>query len=82
LKTAHPTIEEEIKTIDVKVYGHAMVRPLPGYIKGDVRKKLSQGIQGKIHFAHSDLSGISIFEEAFYQGHHAAQQTIAKLRSV
>jgi hypothetical protein len=32
-----------------------------------------------IFFAHSDLSGISIFEEAFYHGNRAAQAVLAAI---
>jgi hypothetical protein len=45
-----------------------MVSPVPGFIFGSAKKEASKNICGKIFFAHSDLSGISIFEEAFHQG--------------
>jgi hypothetical protein len=35
---------------------------------------------GPIRFAHSDLSGFSIFEEAQYRGVLAAEQTLEALR--
>ncbi len=32
--------------------------------------------QGRLHFAHSDLSAYSVFEEAFFHGTRAAGQTL------
>jgi hypothetical protein len=30
-----------------------------------------------VYFAHSDLSGVALFEEAFYQGLRAAEEVLA-----
>lgn len=54
-----------------------MISPHKGFIHGDVKKQLQQPIDNKIFFAHTDLAGISIFEEAFYQGIKAAKQILA-----
>jgi len=77
LSAAHPDIAEYISHIDVMVWGHAMAQPLTGMIHGDIRSRLQQSV-GNIHFAHTDLAGISIFEEAFYQGIKAAKNIIAE----
>lgn len=69
----HPEIREDIERIDVWVWGHGMITPRPGFIHGEARKKAQLPL-GNIHFAHSDLSGISIFEEAFAQGLRAAAE--------
>jgi hypothetical protein len=45
-----------------------MISPVPHFIFGSSKQKAAQTIANKIFFAHSDLSGISIFEEAFHQG--------------
>lgn len=76
LKTAHPKIEDFILEIDFHKIGHAMIAPVPNQIFGKEAKKSRENIQGKIYFAHSDLSGISIFEEAFHHGINAAKQMI------
>ncbi|MFY7899746.1 MAG: FAD-dependent oxidoreductase [Chitinophagaceae bacterium] len=81
LKVVHPNIADATKQIDVMVWGHAMAQPLPNLIHSDIRKKLQQSINNKIHFAHTDLAGISIFEEAFYQGIHAAKKVIEQLNN-
>ncbi|MCT2408015.1 NAD(P)-binding protein [Chryseobacterium antibioticum] len=76
LKKAHPLIEDFILEMDFHKIGHAMIAPVPGQIFGEETQKAKEPIDGKIFFAHTDLSGISIFEEAFYQGLRIAQQMI------
>jgi hypothetical protein len=76
LQKIHPNIREATEELNVMIWGHAMAQPLPGIIHGDLRKNLSASIGNKIHFAHTDLAGISIFEEAFYQGIGAANKII------
>jgi monoamine oxidase len=72
LKRIHPNIEEAMEELNVQLWGHAMAQPLPGMIHGDVRQRLSASINNRIHFAHTDLAGVSLFEEGFYQGLNAA----------
>ncbi|WP_052248345.1 NAD(P)-binding protein [Chryseobacterium taiwanense] len=74
LKKAHPLIEDFIIEMQLHKIGHAMIAPVPNQIFGNLKAK--EPIDGKVFFAHSDLSGISIFEEAFYQGLRAASQMI------
>ncbi|UFH56809.1 NAD(P)/FAD-dependent oxidoreductase [Spirosoma sp. KNUC1025] len=74
LELAHPGLTSFVSQADVWVWGHGMIAPTPGFIWGADRQQASQSIAGRVHFAHSDLSGISIFEEAFYQGIRAAQE--------
>ena len=77
LRKAHPKIEESILKIDIKLWGHAMIRPIIGFIHGQARHEAQQSLNNKIHFAHSDLSGVSIFEEAFFYGYEAAGKVIS-----
>ena len=65
LQKAHPGIEEQITNIDVWIWGHGMILPEPG-LKMALQNATSTN--DKLHLAHTDLSGISIFEEAFHQG--------------
>jgi len=58
--------------------GHAMVRPMPGTISSEERVKLKRRDK-RILFANSDLSGISIFEEAQFHGVEAAQGVLRPL---
>ncbi|MFD2892469.1 FAD-dependent oxidoreductase [Flavobacterium chuncheonense] len=68
LEIAHPGIEKYILDIEIHRIGHGMISPVPNFIKGNVIKEVSKNIENKVFFAHSDLAGISIFEEAFHQG--------------
>lgn len=77
---AHPDAYLSVNNIDIRVWGHAMIRPVKNYIWGEERQKLKMPLNGNVFFAHSDLSGISIFEEAFYQGIRAADELIASLK--
>ncbi|MBX9694261.1 MAG: FAD-dependent oxidoreductase, partial [Cyanobacteria bacterium] len=79
LERMHPGISNEIISIDLWPWGHGMVRPSVGYIWGDDRKILKEN-QGRVHFAHSDMSGISNFEEAQYQGVEAAKRILAEMK--
>ncbi|HNP47850.1 MAG TPA: FAD-dependent oxidoreductase [Bacteroidia bacterium] len=76
LEQAHPGIGKEITTIDVWLWGHAMIRPEKNFMFSQVRQEAGKPIEGKIFFAHSDLSGMSIFEEAFSQGIRAAKEIL------
>jgi predicted NAD/FAD-binding protein len=79
LRKVHPNIEEATEEINIMVWGHAMAQTLPGMLHGTIRQELSVSIQNKIHFAHTDLAGISIFEEGFYQGLAAAKKVTEQL---
>ncbi|RZJ52819.1 MAG: NAD(P)/FAD-dependent oxidoreductase [Flavobacterium sp.] len=76
LKIAHPDIEEFTEEIEIFLLGHGMISPAPGFIFGEAKQKAKQNISKKIYFAHSDLSGISIFEEAFHQGINVVNQIL------
>ena len=72
LLRVHPQLETHIENIDVRVWGHAMIRPTPGFIWGAARQAAGAH-QPPLYFAHSDLSGISIFEEAYCRGCEAGR---------
>jgi hypothetical protein len=76
LKVPHPRIEKEILEMNVWLWGHGMIMPSPGFIWSKNRLSASSSWEKKIHFAHSDLGGISIFEEAFYHGHRSAKAVL------
>lgn len=75
LRRAHPDMDGLAERLDVMRWGHAMIRPNPGFIWGGARQAASQPYRG-VHFAHSDLSGVSLFEEAFYHGLRAAEEVL------
>ncbi|WP_370388572.1 FAD-dependent oxidoreductase [Snodgrassella alvi] len=61
----------------ISLRGHAMAVPQPGYLTNAGLMAL-RSYQGRLQFAHSDLSGYSIFEEACYWGKRAAEQILAQ----
>ena len=75
LSRAHPEIRDLTERLDLMRWGHAMVRPKPGFIWGGAREKAKQPFRS-IHFAHTDLSGVPLFEEAFYHGLRAAEEVL------
>lgn len=76
LARVHQGIAEEIENVDVWVWGHGMIRPTPGFIWSEARKSAAKPYQDKIFFAHSDVGGVSLFEEAFAQGIRAAKEAL------
>ena len=79
LEHAHPDIRTLATRVDVVRWGHAMVRPAPGFVFGGARAAAARAFQG-IHFANTDLSGVALFEEAFHHGIRAADEVLAELR--
>lgn len=78
LEKMHHGITSEVISIDLWPWGHGMISPSVGYIWGDTRKRMKESF-GKIYFAHSDMSGISNFEEAQYHGVEAAKKILASV---
>jgi hypothetical protein len=79
LEAAHPDIRDVTTRVDVVRWGHAMVRPSPGFVFGGARAAAARPMRG-IHFAHTDLSGVALFEEAFHHGIRAADEALAAIR--
>ena len=77
LEQAHADIRDCTRRLDVMRLGHAMIRPAVGFITSEARKRLEEW-DGPIQFASSDLSGISIFEEAQYRGVRAADRVLKR----
>ncbi|MCB1024608.1 MAG: FAD-dependent oxidoreductase [Acidobacteria bacterium] len=77
LAQAHPDIREITEKIDIMRWGHAMISPRQGFVWSGEREKAQKPYRN-IHFAHSDLSGIAIFEEAFHHGLRAAGEVLEK----
>ena len=75
LERAHPDIRQCVARIDVMRMGHAMIRPAVGFISSGQRKRWLQPLD-RVYFANSDLSGLSLFEEAQYRGVRAADRLL------
>lgn len=78
LLAMNPDLAGAIERIDVWRWGHAMARPVPGFLSDPARTAAIRGAP-PIWFAHSDLSGLSLFEEAHYRGVVAAERVMAHL---
>ena len=78
LGQAHPDIESLVTHVDVMLWGHAMIRPVPGFVWGAARRGAAAR-HGAVRFAHSDMSGISVFEEAQYHGVRAAEEVMREI---
>jgi hypothetical protein len=79
LSFAHPDLSQVAKRLEICRWGHAMVRPTPGLIFGETLRQARRSVAGTLHFAHSDLSGISVFENANWHGVRAAEEVLAAL---
>ena len=71
LAGVHPDLAQRVQQIDLMRYGHAMAIPVPG-ARGHAALAALRAVRGRIRFAHSDLAGYSVFEEAFTAGVEAA----------
>lgn len=72
LSVPHPDLRAKVTRIDVMRYGHAMSSPVPGIHGNTALRALQAPLPApwqRLQFAHSDLSGYSVFEEAFTHGH-------------
>jgi glycine/D-amino acid oxidase-like deaminating enzyme len=75
LARAHHDLAGKIDHIDVTFWGHGMIRPRVGSTWGPSRAAPI----GRVHFAHTDLSGLALFEEAFDHGLRAAREVAGAL---
>jgi glycine/D-amino acid oxidase-like deaminating enzyme len=76
LSVAHPNIRRCVTHVDMVRLGHAMVRPTVGFLGADARREREWAPRG-ILLAHSDISGLSLFEEAQFRGVQAANAALA-----
>ncbi|WP_035852351.1 NAD(P)/FAD-dependent oxidoreductase [Deefgea rivuli] len=64
-----------VKQVEITLRGHAMSSPTVGFLNNVGIQNLIQQ-NSRIQFAHSDLSGLSIFEEAAWWGDVAARRLL------
>jgi hypothetical protein len=81
LGPAHPDLRSLVERVDVYLWGHAMVRPRPGHLWSRALSASARPF-GRIHFAHTDLSGMALFEEAQYWGIRAAEAVMRERKHV
>lgn len=78
LERAHPDVRALASHIEVAFWGHGMIRPRTGSLFSGARAERARPA-GTIHFAHTDLSGLALFEEAFDHGLRAAREVAEAL---
>lgn len=69
-------LKQHVEALDITVRGHAMASPLRGFLSNKGTAAL-RGADGRMLFAHADLSGYSVFEEAAWWGYQAALRVLA-----
>lgn len=79
LARAHPELPTLATSLEVRRWGHAMVRPRPGFVFGGARLEAQASLHGSLHPAHSDLGGLALFEEANHFGVRAAERALEGL---
>lgn len=62
-----------VEAVDINIRAHAMRIPRPGYLD-DAQLAAVRAHRSRLLFAHSDLGGYSVFEEAAFWGVEAARQ--------
>jgi glycine/D-amino acid oxidase-like deaminating enzyme len=78
LEVAHPDLRQHVQRVELCRFGHGMVQPRVGTVWSPQRRAAATPM-GALHFAHSDLSGVALFEEAFHHGVRAAREVMAML---
>lgn len=78
LTRAHRDLGQLLERVDVFRWGHAMTRPVVGQ-RAALASLRTHAPLGPIHFAHTDLSGVALFEEAHDHGVRAAEEVVAAL---
>lgn len=77
IEKVHPELDGAVAAMDVWIWGHAMSRPTPNSIWPTTTHE--ERLPAGTFAAHSDQSGISIFEEAFYHGIVAGEAALKHL---
>lgn len=78
LSAPHPDLHERTSRIDVMVWGHAMPRPIPGFL-GAKPFEPNRRLGARTSFGHVDLPGMALFEEAQRAGVLAAEELLEVL---
>lgn len=72
LLRSNPDLDGAIRHVALWRWGHAMIRPVPGFVTRTAPQARA-ATRPPVFLAHSDISGLSLFEEAHYRGVEAAE---------
>ena len=82
LATTHPDLPDKLRRIDLTRHGHAMSIPRPG-VRGHpalaALRTAGMDSTPRLHWAHADVAGYSVFEEAFTAGDAAGRAAARQL---
>ena len=82
LAATHPDLPRKVRRIDLARHGHAMSIPQPG-VRGHAAlaalRSHGKDSTPRLHWAHADVVGYSVFEEAFTAGDAAGRTAAAAL---
>lgn len=78
ISRAYGDMTRYAERVDVWRWGHGTVIPRPGVMFSGAREKAGKAM-GRVAFAHTDLSGLPLFEEAQYRGVVAAEVCLDRL---
>ena len=73
LAATHPDLPGKVLRLDMARHGHAMSIPIPGVRGNAALRALRENTTPRLHWAHADLAGYSVFEEAFTTGDAAGR---------
>lgn len=77
LHPAHPELLGQISRVELALWGHAMPRPVPGFLRASLEAPVALG--ERITWGHVDAAGIALFEEAQHAGVQAAEALARRL---
>lgn len=78
LEAMHPGLSPAIRRMHIARWGHAMIRPGPGWLFGEARAVARQPL-GRVIPCAADVGGLPLFEAAFAGGVAAAELSLARL---
>lgn len=76
LSPAHPDLRERVSRVDIAKWGHGTAIPSVGLHSDAAQLEALARPLGPVLFAHTDLSGLSLFEEASWHGVRAAEEAL------
>lgn len=76
LERMHPRLREHLRTVHVHRWGHAMIRPVPGFLFGEALARAREPI-GRVRACGTDVGGLPLFEEAFAMAIEAADSVLS-----
>ena len=77
LERAHPGVRALVEHVEIAFWGHGMIRPRVGSVWG--RRPPDLDAASRVQIAHTDRSGLALFEEAFDHGLAAARAIAGQL---